>query len=75
MYREQSTECSVPTIKKGKVNIMRYTITGTDVTGNITFWEETNEIKSAEEKFMTACLKCSKVSVYDKEEYTNIMNY
>lgn len=75
MHREQNTECSVPTIKKRKVNIMRYTIIGTDVTGNITFWEETNEIRSAEEKFMTACLKCSKVSVYDKEEYTNIMNY
>ena len=75
MHREQNTECSVPTIKKGKVNIMRYTITGTDVTGNIIFWEETNEIRSAEEKFMTACLKCSKASVYDREEYTNIMNY
>lgn len=54
---------------------MRYQITGVDERGNITFWEETNEIRSAEDKFMTACLKCSKVSVYDKEEYTNIMNY
>ena len=54
---------------------MRYTITGTDVTGNIIFWEETEEVRSAEDKFMMACLKCSKVTVYDKEEYTSIMSY
>lgn len=74
MHKEQD-ESPVPNIRKGKVHIMRYTITGTDANNNITFWEETNEIRSAEEKFMAACLKCSKVSVYDKEEYTNIMNY
>ena len=54
---------------------MRYQITGTDERGNIIFWEETNEIRSAEDKFMDACLKCSKVRVYDNKEYTNIMNY
>lgn len=54
---------------------MRYTITGMDERGNITFWEEANEIRSAEDKFMMACLKCSKVSVYDKTEYTTIMTY
>lgn len=75
MHKEQDTKCSVPTIRKEKVNDMRYQITGTDANNNIIFWEETEEIRSAEDKFMMACLKCSKVSVYDKEEYANIMTY
>ena len=54
---------------------MRYTIIGADANNNIIFWAETEEIRSAEDKFMIACLKCSKVTVYDREEYTHIMNY
>lgn len=54
---------------------MRYTITGYDTKGNIVVWEETNEIRSAEDNFFMACFKCAKVTVYDKEEYNNIMSY
>ena len=53
---------------------MRYTITGYN-NGSMVVYEETNEIRDAEDRFMMACLKCSKVTVYDREEYANIMNY
>ena len=54
---------------------MRYTITGTDARGNITVYEETDEIRSAEERFFEACYRCDKVNLYDRNEYKNIMSF